>query len=464
MTSSTGLRVPDWVLVDDDGDDVLLVDATYDGGYPLVIRERDVFLSLLDKLRAGTTQHPLDEAESTLLARLRDSGRIVDASLPDPDWAVPDGVGSPHLGNVVLEIEVGADGGVSRDGIRAVLDGLLGSARHLAGLVLRFRFPTDTRPDWGRLQGQLGEFVKDLEDACREGRGRGLAWVAEFPVSPVHVEGDAAELLLENVGRCRAVLRPRDPDGMPGEDELSACRRLADAGFECVLDLEPRCADDVRPVADAWLTDGRCGAVRLAPRPDPALDDAGLARSLEHARALAVTLADRLGSGLQRSQPWRSILVGSLVGWPKSVGWSKQQSRLYVAADGRWARSYRHAAHDLFEPLEALLPEPDAWRGRVDRDSRRDAGVDLPGVPECRSCGFAPLCDKFGSLEVDVARRLGASGRAAALAHYECDVRQDVLDRLVDSLRNDAPIWEERTLVQVQFDKEKGTVELGDRD
>ncbi|MBK6941556.1 MAG: hypothetical protein IPH13_15365 [Planctomycetes bacterium] len=467
---STAVEFAPWVVVDDDGNDVLVVDATRGASYARLIPERDAFLGLLGKLRGARPASgvaALSADERRLLDELRAARQLVEVGAPRPAWAEAHADGTPFLRNFVLEVPIGADAAPATTAIDRALSRLFASSREIRGLVLR-ALPGDAAPDWERIDHVLGHAVAALQSACAQNSRAVPRWLCEVPVAPRHLSEEALAML-ERAGRCRIVVRAPDDGGPPSREDAEACHRMADEGFECIVDVRSSFDGDVEAAVAAWLGDGRCQAVRLTPdlarggfaATSASVADARVDRGIQAMSAIAA----RLGNAVQRSQPWRSILAAAFVPWPGTMGWSKSQARIHVDADGRFARSAAHARDGFFEPLERLLPTADEWARHSDRDGRAIAGAAFAGSPDCGSCGFAALCDRYGSPEVDLALRHGRPDLAAAFARLECEVRKDLHGRLLDSLREQARklaaagSFDHRTVVRFAPDTKDVTLE-----
>jgi len=468
------IRMPGWVVIDDSGADVLLVDAARHPSQPLLIPDRTAFFRLLDALRGGATRSELaaDPAVSAVFEKLDAAGMLVHRDAAGGAWGrlsamVEGSKGEIPLGHWQVEMPQVENPERLHVAFLAAFERLLDSERELRGVVLRFGMQQFGEENWNSIAAQSRACVDNLVHALTS-RSRTLgSWICEFP-APANEIPTSAHKLLETAGRCRVIISAQDSDQIPSSEEVLGARRLANEGFECIVEMSPRFTGETAAVVERWLDQGRCSAVRVSPLLPSlargATDRAELAERMTAGIHAMAEIAQRLGVSVHRSQPWRSILTGALIPLAVSAPWSKSLAHLYISEDGKYSRSRVHAMAGIHVSLEDALPASSAAFQLSGGDCRLLPPAEFAGAPACAACGFAPLCDKFANPQIEVARLAAREDIAAELARFECETRKVAIGALLDSLReqarDDARAGDYRARTTLRFEKSSGAVQL----
>lgn len=464
------LHLAPWTLIDDDGQDLLLVDAFNQPAEPILAPDRAAFLDLLERLSGdGADGVELDDRAQSTLDELLRLGVLREGLAPeqhDPRTS------ELFLGHLLVQLEACDDPRVHVPALKRILRAHVDGPGRIMGFVLRVVGLRDD-PAWARwaeVSALLSEFFTKPEDAAgfdprspMDDTPRGLSHAMEIPALATS-HGEEARAFCDAFGGSRCLVEDRSellpPEHREAwlEEQLAATRELAEEGFACHVVLDTAFPADLVERAERWMTEGLCAGVRVEPRFgtgdarwDEARFEAGIAAMDE--------LGRRLRGKLPASHPWRPILTAAVVPVAETRTWNKRQSVVFLGADGATARSHLHARLGLHEPVESLFPGafdqgPGGWLA-----DRASAGLEGDALPDCASCGFASLCDKFWTPAVDAYAQSGDARSANLTARLECELRKQTLSALIDELRQstlekaEAVARDQRAVFEMREDK-----------
>ncbi|MCP3914597.1 MAG: hypothetical protein GY711_03455 [bacterium] len=419
-----GLRFSPWAVFDDDGDDILVVNA-YDNRRSMrLFRKRDEVRRLLNNERGAVS-----DIDRAVLGDLMGMGAVV----PEDDPPLPEPRGpekrraAPVLRRVVLELDVNKDWERSVESVRAFCAdyGRVNPAWRIDLCIAG----SDVIEDVDLLTSKLLRAFA-LDELAPER----FTWQLRLPRIP---DGEALPQLLDNWTDLQLVIEDRSElsDAIEREDELVRAEALAKQGFLLRPAILTRCGEDLVDAVKSWQGATDRAGVLVEPLLTDTYGEYG-ARPLESAsdfEAAADVVADvarTLGASILSSEPWASMLVYTTVPGVQRHAWSRRLTGGFIDAEGRWARSRRHAESFLHAPAEELFPYvyPTSPAGVVESSDP---------WPDCVACAFAPLCDGYWSPEMDVLARTGDPERAAHVAALACALRKDALAALLDEVRQD---------------------------
>jgi hypothetical protein len=163
--------------------------------------------------------------------------------------------------------------------------------------------------------------------------------------------------------------------------------------------------------------------------------------SVQNATVELDTLVAQLGRSIKTSEPFRSAIASSLVAGAIARHWDRTRSAAYIAPNGRWAKSRAHALLGEFEDEAGLLrralgPEGRPIKERGASEAHFDGLRGAVSLPNCCSCGYRALCDRYWSPEGDALRTSGRPSELASLAQYFCKVRECAHRIVLDELHS----------------------------
>ncbi|MCB9868580.1 MAG: hypothetical protein H6837_01910 [Planctomycetes bacterium] len=424
-------------MIEDDDEEILLYD-TFQGPSSLTFlrRERDCFHSTLEKLDPASGS-PWQADEIELLDRLRKRG--IFAPSADVERAVQASQTTPQFGFGCLTVEL--DTRLEHDTILTRVSELVRYLREelpSGPKGIAFRLLTDPglprgveEEPWER----LGSLAARLTESLRE---QGLELHFEAPLAP-HAIGSAGEPFFEVFGgnRVVALVEVFSGDGSP-EETWSELAAVADLGFDVIVEIATDFPPHFVPSVLSMFETGSCSAIRVRPAlfRDGSIGSDALRETVDRGLVAIEALSARLGVAVTRCQPWRGVVHRALMPLAHSLGWSKRMSVGHLDSHGRWHRSSHHAERGA-EPEEfaTLFPSARGSASMRPMDSRLSSGPVFEGSPACEDCGFAPLCDRYWTAEIDALVATNRVEAAAQLGRYECEARKAILGSLLDSIR-----------------------------
>lgn len=461
------LCVPPWIVADDDGEQLLLLNAMVSPSTPMFLKNRETFYGLVEKLEptAADSDRELSPSEVDLLDQLRQNGMILPAAFVENERNLIPIFGHFLLGRLVVEIDVEAGTDLIYERLKELFGNFAAANRPPAGVVFRIVNITPST-SWADLASLATKVRDDLAKAAKAAEQTGVQTIWECPLHNDMLSG--AGDFLDAFCRSKAIVRL---DLIHTEEDLqrvcAASAAISQEGFDCIAEVYTAFEDSFISDVETLFRKGRCSALRVLPH----FGSETGSYTIEHTRSVVNRgiiafgeLTRTLGVALNRSQPWGTILTSALVPIQGTLGWSKKQSTVYLNARGEWSRSSHHNSAGFLESLDSLFPVGDRFAASTWFDTRLTSNSFFPGAPDCPTCGFAGFCDKYWTPLVDVLRRGEVTTIAEEVARYECEIRKVVLSSLLDTLRAElgaaSPALMRDKTTRAKFDKSTGDLML----
>jgi hypothetical protein len=446
------------VVIDDNGENILVINCRDWPHRRRVFHNREVILELLRALSAGIDPLAVPlattwEPEFAALQALGALGPIEEVSGPFEHPQAP----KLAYGSFTVSVAVGRDLEGMSHALSRVMAGLRDRVHGgtLQRLVLKLRSCEEMQP------GQGSQLATNVIRASKECALPLASIDYEIQLSGQgHAETRFAREFMDSVGACTCVptllgCQTIDANDTAVMSLLQSTQELSRCGFVCQpeirVPIDPSIVSIVRRLNEACEGHG----VRVLPAVFPQAMGAIHApfeskAGVERALGVIDVLGCELGTSVMASEPWRSILVAAMMPTSTVHSWNIERSCLYVSQTREYARSGLHYCIHGSDDLETLLSN-EGQRESLPNKRSRDGRW-----PACTECPLGAACVGYRTPEVDALLRSGQQEAAELLASYESGLRFRVLPLLFDAFREDFVIPSRTTSLIGRLTLEEG--------